>query len=783
MSSRTSPSVSSSSVTQLWQMPLLLLSLGLFCYAAYLLWDPKPGPTVEDRLADARLLLNAERPEAATEWLKKLMTTDGLTPAQQGQIHLMLAEALEMFQEQKRVTIEGLQIRIIQQTKLATARGIQLDGPAYRRLGQAYERLGRSNDALDNYKKAAALDPQKSLRLSRKIVDMQLDRADPLAADAALQDYLKSPDLTDAERAWALGERAQLLSDRNHFIDARILLDQALKLTADQVQEGEINYRLGYVAWKLGDPQEAERYLRVARDQLQPRHPLDADACVLLGDIHRQRNDPETANSFYKIVLVNHPDSRAAPLAKLGRGLARAALKDDEAALQDLISLAKDIDQRPSYARYRASAITGLQKAGALLATGGNPQGAIELMAYEQLLNPKPQPEFFTRLASLYDKRADQVEATITDATAPEKIKRQQLVRDYRTKAGDGHVAFANLMAPVDDKQYGASLWRGIDLYDRAGNTQATITALELFVAERPEDPLAPDAMLRLGKAYQVIGQLDKAITALQRNQFRYPKSLAAARSAVPLAQALITKGPDSYSKAETVLASVLDNNPLLDPSSEDFRQALLELGELYYRTSRFEEAVVRLEEFTKRYPTDQRLGQLLFLMGDSYRKSAQQLNQKLATASAAKDPGFDPLEMEQARRERLTKAKGLYDRVVDLYRDALPTVPTEKLYYKLSHFYRADCLYDLGQYEAAITLYDNAAFRFQEDPSSLAAHVQIVNAWCRLGKTEQAKAANERAKWLLRRIPPEAFTDGTFSMPREYWEQWLKFANESGMW
>jgi TolA-binding protein len=304
-----------------------------------------------------------------------------------------------------------------------------------------------------------------------------------------------------------------------------------------------------------------------------------------------------------------------------------------------------------------------------------------------------------------------------------------------------------------------------------------------LFVAERPEDPLAPDALLRLGRAHQALGQLDQAIAVLQRNQFRYPKSLAASKSAVPLAQAFIAKGPDSYSKAENVLLGVLDNNPLLDPSSEDFRQSLFELGQIYYRTSRYEEAVVRLEEFLKRYGTDPRRGQVLFLIGDSYRKSAQQLQSKLAVKSANNDPTFDPAEMESARRDRLTKAKGHYDQVVDMYRDNLPKADPEKLYYKLAHFYRADCLYDLGQYDSAISLYDNAAFRFQDDPSSLAAYVQIVNAWCRLGKLEQAKAANERAKWLLRRIPPEAFTDGTFSMPKEYWEQWLKFANESGMW
>ncbi len=52
-----------------------------------------------------------------------------------------------------------------------------------------------------------------------------------------------------------------------------------------------------------------------------------------------------------------------------------------------------------------------------------------------------------------------------------------------------------------------------------------------------------------------------------------------------------------------------------------------------------------------------------------------------------------------------------------------------------------------------------------------------------RLGKPDEAKAANERAKWLLRKMPQEAFTDGTFAMPKAYWEQWLKWTGESGMW
>ena len=72
----------STSISQLWQVPLLAVSVGLFGYAAYLLWDPKPGPTVEQQLLVARQFLDAERPEAAVEQLNRIIKLDKLTPEQ-----------------------------------------------------------------------------------------------------------------------------------------------------------------------------------------------------------------------------------------------------------------------------------------------------------------------------------------------------------------------------------------------------------------------------------------------------------------------------------------------------------------------------------------------------------------------------------------------------------------------------------------------------------------------------------------------------------------------------
>ncbi|HEY1628871.1 MAG TPA: tetratricopeptide repeat protein [Tepidisphaeraceae bacterium] len=773
-------------LAQLWQFPLLVVSVALFGVAAYLFINPQPGLTIDQKIDAARTFLDQQRPEAALAQLNKILATEKLDTVHQGKIHLMLAESLEMGQQQLKISIPINHARIIEQTRLAVGNGAPLDAPAYRRLGASYEALNKVPEAVDNYRKAIAMDPAYTLWLQRKIINLQLDADDVAPAEASLDEYLKNPKLTDAERAWALGQKSQLLIDDGKFVDARIMLDDALKYASDVIAQGEVNYELGYCAYKLNDPDEAERYLRVARDQLQAKHPLDGDACFLLGKIYQDRNDPTTANSFYQIVLVSHIDAKVAPLARLGRALCRITLKQEDAGLTDLHDLMDEMQKRPSAAKLKEPVLAGLRQASQMLATRENYQGAIEVLAYEQTLEPEPSPSFFERLGTVFERRADQLEEAVAAAAPADQIRRTQQAREMRTRAGDAFIAYSQKLTLVDDKAYGDAMWHGIDLYDRASAVQYVISALELFVAERPDDRLAPDALLRLGRAYQAAGFFDKAISAFQRNQFRYPQSLAASKSAVPLAQAYIAKGPDYYNKAESVLLSVVDNNKLLDPDAEEFKQALFDLGQLYYRTSRFEEAVARLEEFTQRYPNDDRMGQLLFLMADSYRKSASLLDARLASSNNETNGATavaDLAEAVTAKRDRLGKAKGLYDRVIDMYRAHDPTQDVDKLYFKLAHFYRADCMYDLGDYAEAIKLYDTAAFRYQEDPSALAAYVQIVNAYCAMGKMDEAKTANERAKWLLRRMPPEAFNDGSFSMPKAYWEQWLKWTSQSGMW
>ena len=824
---------------QLWQLPLLLVSLGLFAYAAKLFIDPRSGPTLEQRIEQAAATLKNDRPEAALEQLRGLRDSGKLAKAGKeserigrppasadARVHLLQAQAIDALQKQKKLDEPVRHAEIIQHLKDAMAGGVKPDAAIERRLGESYEALDRPKDALEHYRKAIELDPEKAPAVQRKVIDLQLARDDTAAAEAALDEYLKDPRLGENERTWAVGEQSRLLVDRGDFEKAKELLAGASR-TTDPVAQGQMDYRLGYCEWKLGNAAEAERLLRAARDLLRTQHPLDADAAYLLGRILQDRGQPRDALSFYEEVIVSHPDSAVALPARIGRGVCRIAAGEDEPGLVDLHEVVRDVDnkEKPSRAKFKDDVVAALNTAATALAQHGNYKGALELLESELKLVPDPAvpAEFYGQVASACEKYADQLDKAA--ASAPTDAKRLDLGREARrnrVRAADASVTYALKLTASNDKAHAEALWRGIDLYDRAGDLPRAISALELYVAERPGDPTTPDALLRLGRMYQVAGNFDKAIAAYQKIKFGYPQTLAASRSGVPLAQAYVAKGPEFYARAEAALKATLDS-PLITPAAEDFKDALFERAQLYYRTGRYEEAVGRFNEITDRYPAEGRMGQILFLMADSYRKSAGLLKEgkgmksaaaaggnagnagNAATApagggtgvaagtSAAQNPAQNPAgvasqlaaqaEAATQRRDRLIQARRLFDRVVEQFRTAAPVRDVDKLYLKLAHFYRADCVYDLGGYEEAIRLYDAAALRYQDDPSALTAYVQIVNAYCALGRTEEARAANERARWLLRRMPPEAFKDGTFSVPKEYWENWLKWAGDAGMW
>jgi tetratricopeptide (TPR) repeat protein len=153
--------------------------------------------------------------------------------------------------------------------------------------------------------------------------------------------------------------------------------------------------------------------------------------------------------------------------------------------------------------------------------------------------------------------------------------------------------------------------------------------------------------------------------------------------------------------------------------------------------------------------------------------------------AHAGQTQPFTVREMLQNEfRGRLEEAARLYEQVIEAYEGlgAGAGSATDQLYLELSYLYRADCHFDLGQYEQAIPCYELAAYRYQDRPAALSAYVQIIQCYQRLGQWERARTALERVRWLLRRMPAEPFGDAPTGMGREQWQEVLAWVEKSGL-
>ena len=179
-----------------------------------------------------------------------------------------------------------------------------------------------------------------------------------------------------------------------------------------------------------------------------------------------------------------------------------------------------------------------------------------------------------------------------------------------------------------------------------------------------------------------------------------HPRGTSATRSHVPLARSYIALG--RASDAEQVLLQVVDgrqgDNPLT-PDAADYRDALIELGKLYYETGDSKRAIERLTVAVVRCQDDPRLNEIRYFLADSHRLHARKI------ADALRDePRMSPrdrLELEQEQRGHLETARELFTQVYDGYDDAHASSLNrlQRDYRRHAALYRGDCAFELGDF------------------------------------------------------------------------------------
>jgi TolA-binding protein len=416
----------------------------------------------------------------------------------------------------------------------------------------------------------------------------------------------------------------------------------------------------------------------------------------------------------------------------------------------------------------------------------GSPEQALRFASLGESLYEKDDapPELLFALATVRRAIADglltgEEDAPLTTLADADPATQRQ-ARELLLSAGDYFQRHAGKVASSDVNAYAQSLWDAADSYDRAGDTEEAVRQFQTFVGDFPSDSRHAEAKFRLGQAYRARGEAKLAAQVFTDLVSAGGKGPYADASYVPLAQTLLSDDDKTNdAQAEELLGEVLSGR-IGGTGSPEYRRALLELGDLCYRTGRHEQAAERFEEYLDRVGEDadadtsalpgRSRGAIRFKLADAYRLSAREVRR----AMQGEIPESDARELDRTSRERLARAAALYEEAISEVEGQSRRSALDDVYLRNAFFYVGDCAFDQGDYETAVRRYEAARERYPKDPASLVAMMQIVSAYLEQGEPRKAGVANAKARKFYESLPESVWDDPTLPLTRREWERWL---------
>lgn len=812
--------VGPSSWKSAWQLPALVLGLGLLAGALVYRAGQRTGPDFAGAVSSVEQLIEQAEYEKALELLNdpigKNLSDPLATEAIHEKFYLLSADALCYAQKAKGLNVPANHEQVVELYQTARRRfHSTLDGRRTVNLADALVSLGRVSDAMPEIKLIPDSLAGERRALLRRLVDRRLAEQ-PGSADEGLMDLLSrfrdDPSATPADRAWAVAKQTRLRLDAGFPEESiRRLLPEIQRLdTRLGPEAGELLMLLGRAYFETGNTAGAREQLERAEQALPESSESVAEAKVLLGRIAQSHSLLDEAKEAFTLVTTRFEKSQVATRAWLGLGEVEADLGDEErstAAYTRAVEAVrsawmKRAEAKGEDASEARAATAHARLVGEIDASLGQRHRDRLLKGefaaaqrYAQLaerLHPadKAPPAVPLRLAETERAAAEaMVPASAREPGEPpdlsliDPVSREEAKRHFYQAA----LAFSRhaKAALISDPEASAdSLWNAADCYDQAGEQDRAVDVFRQFIESRPDGPRSLLARYRLARALQSMGQYAKAISLFEDIVDSAPVSDEASMSLIPLAQCyLLASGDSDHSKAEARLLQIVEGRQF-EPSAKQFRAAVVELGRMYRRIGEYPKAIERLSEAVTRYPDLGNDAGIQSNLADSYRLSAGVIGEQLKSAM----PQNERVRLMRLRKDRLVEALKLYDHVRELLdqRDPRRMSELERLTLRNALFYRGDCAYDLGEFhkddprvaagyfQQAVRFYDTAAQRYADDPSSLAAMMQIVSAYAALGRWTEAQTAQNRAKARLKELPDSAWDQSGGPMDRAHWERWL---------
>ncbi|MCH8164168.1 MAG: tetratricopeptide repeat protein [Planctomycetes bacterium] len=799
--------VDSSSWSNLWQVPAIVLSVGLILLGLYVAIHRAPRNDFDGAFDQIDQLLASNEFELAAVQLKEVIEPNLhlATELQEARYHATVADWIALSQASRQLDLPGNNRRIAEQYAKVVQLGVMLDPARLERWAYAQIALGDLDaargllgelEALAGGSDAGLDVRRRRNRVLRRLVEFSLRQQDiPYESMMQLlEDYRAHHLLAQADHLWAIARQAELRLEAalaqeaiDHLLVDMRRLEPNRPQPVDRVGFGEPYTLLARAYYDLGKHRYAQYHVQQALQQLSRTDPIRGDALVLVGRLAVAKGQWHVAYEQFDKVVRDYAGTRNTLSGLLGRAEVLSVLGEPQRSLADyrkLRDLLPKAGPRRDVTPHRVARSLADRHDAAL--TMGKLEAALEyIMLAETFFEAGQVPaDVLIRVASTSRQRADDLMAQAGRAPAEGVPSQRHLdeidpavryeANELYRRAADYYVHHARSLAgrPSEDQNWADSLWLAADSYDLAGRHNLAIIHFTEYIAGRSDlDPRRPDAAFRLAQAYQAELDYESAVNYYQQVVADHPRSPLASKSHVPLARCYLAL--DRRPQAEQQLTQLLSGQRHLKPDARDYRDALIELGTLYSDNAQYVRAIERLDEAVQRYPDDPRIDETRFRLADTYRRHAVSIIQQL------NEPAKSPAErqrLEALRADHLRTAMELFTLVGEAG-DASdpPSAGRMQQLLRYSYLYRADCAFELGLYEQAVKLYDEVAGRYPQHHSSMTALIQIVNCYSKLGETNRARSAHRRALVRLKQLPDDAFSAPDALLDRGAWERWLE--------
>ena len=774
-----------------WQLPLFVVSLGLLGLSLFRLAPPPEAWPLPDAVAHLSRLVASGAYDDALQLGNRLRARDHITDEQLAPIDLELARVYYAVALRERVFTYEAGESVTTLYEHAASLGQSLTAQDQFQRGCAFEWQSQYETAVAFHEEAIERGVEGALDVRKRVIELAMQHLDrpPAYLDRLIDALLAQlgEDRRDL-RLWAIERKLYTLDVLGRLDEAPTLLTRNRERFQSEAFRDHFAYLEAWLLYKTSHYDESENYLRTIRNRLSAHDEVHAMTGWLLGRVILEDGGPQRpleALSFFEDTIAAHARGPYTVASRIGAAEAYAMLERHDDAIA---AYRVAIEEMPSQMDRRLVTFDVLRLSLSVLAETLRVSGDLEhAVAYARLVTTIIDTDdveqatlLLSQLARLETELARHLD--FSDEPDPEESgelveARLDAARAAYAEAGSTYLTIAQLNA-LNERVGADASWRAAELYAQAGERRRAARLFAAFAHERPQHPLVPRALLRVGQLSHLSGELDQAVDAFRECYRRFPRSLDGARALVPLARCYMAAGSSNDEFAEKTLRIVLEESEVFTPLAPEFADALFLLGEVLRRRGDFEGAIATLEEALVRYPNDGRVSRTRFLLADSYRQSGLALKSEIAEAKSAG-------EMEQMRTEsnvRFGTARRFFREMINEFelRGLADLDSLERVYLRLAYLYEADCFFETQEYRQALKLYEEAAGMFKGTPSALAAYVQIVNSHVFLGEPQEARAALARALVLVDEISDRAFSESISPERRSDWKRYFEWLNES---